>query len=527
MVEQLDVPQSTLQHWLRRKDSIDADPKVVAFFESPEGVAFLHRLVLGAHFVMTLLGPCGVRLVCTYLEITGLDHFVASSYGAQRKVTVAMEQATVEFGEAEEKHLGTNMKPKQITVAEDETFHPQPCLVAIEPVSNYIILEQYAADRKADTWTEAMTEAIGDKPITVIQSTSDEGRGICSHVKNGLGAHHSPDLFHVQHEIVKATSGPLASKKRQAENALTEATKALKQQQKAQEGQQQECGDVSKRLQAAQEMENEARLALETRQNQQQRVRNANRALSAAYHPYDLETGLSRNAESVSDLLEEQFTEMETVAWEANLSERSSERISKAKRVVVQMIATIAFFWLTVRAKVEALELAPSVERAVYDNLMPAIYLQLVADKTTDIVQRNKLRQKSDELLAPLLANDGSLQTLDEAEKQALVDVARECASLFQRSSSCVEGRNGQLSLRHHSLHRLSDRKLGALTTVHNFYLKRSNGTTAAERFFQAKPKDLFEWLLDQVDIPGYPAMKRPKPHPIGCLLAPCQHLTP
>ena len=129
MVEQLEVPQSTLQHWLRRKEGIDADPKVVAFFESPEGVTFLHRLVLGAHFVMTLLGPCGVRLVCTYLEITGLDHFVASSYGAQRKVTVAMGQATIEFGEAEEKRLGTNMKPKQITVAEDETFHPQTCLV--------------------------------------------------------------------------------------------------------------------------------------------------------------------------------------------------------------------------------------------------------------------------------------------------------------------------------------------------------------------------------------------------------------
>ena len=525
MAEQLEVPQSTLQHWLQRKDGIDADPKVVEFFESSEGVAFLHRLVLGVHFVMTLLGPCGVRLVCTFLEITGLDQFVASSYGAQRNVTVAMEQATIEYGEAEEKRLGTDMQPKQITVAEDETFHPQICLVAIEPVSNYILLEKYTADRKADTWTEAMTEAIGDKPISVIQSTSDEGLGICSHVKNGLGAHHSPDLFHVQHEIVKATSGPLASKKRQAEKALTEATKTLEQEQKEQERQQQECEDVAKRLQAAQEMENEAKSALETRQNQQQRVQNANRALSAAYHPYDLETGLPRNAESVSALLEEQFTVIETVAREANLSEGSMDRISKAKRVVVHMVATIAFFWLTVRAKIEALDLSPTVETAVYNHLIPAIYLRLVADKTTDVGQQSKLRQKSDELLAPLLANDGPLQTLDEAEKQVLEDVVRACAALFQRSSSCVEGRNGQLSLRHHSLHRLSDRKLSALTIVHNFYLKRSNGTTASERFFDAKPKDLFEWLLNQVDLPGYPAMKRSKPQSNGYLLASSQRL--
>ncbi|HEY85831.1 MAG TPA: hypothetical protein G4N96_12060 [Chloroflexi bacterium] len=74
---------------------------------------------------------------------------------------------------------------------------------------------------------------------------------------------------------------------------------------------------------------------------------------------------------------------------------------------------------------------------------------------------------------------------------------------IFQRSSSCVEGRNGLLALLHHSLHRLSNRKLSALTTVHNYFVKRRDGTTAAERFFSSPPKDLFEWLLERVDIPG------------------------
>lgn len=60
LAEELEIPRSTLQHWLKRRDSIDAAHEVVAFFESPMGVAFLHRLVLAAHFVMTLLGPCGI-----------------------------------------------------------------------------------------------------------------------------------------------------------------------------------------------------------------------------------------------------------------------------------------------------------------------------------------------------------------------------------------------------------------------------------------------------------------------------------
>jgi hypothetical protein len=72
-----------LQHWLTRPDTVDADPELVDFFESPVGVAFLHRLVLAAHFVMTLLGPCGIRLVCLFLELAGLDPFVAASYGPQ------------------------------------------------------------------------------------------------------------------------------------------------------------------------------------------------------------------------------------------------------------------------------------------------------------------------------------------------------------------------------------------------------------------------------------------------------------
>jgi hypothetical protein len=88
--------------------------------------------------------------------------------------------------------------------------------------------------------------------------------------------------------------------------------------------------------------------------------------------------------------------------------------------------------------------------------------------------------QKSDALLAPLLVAESPLQMLPKTELRTIEYAAKECVNLFQRSSSCVEGRNGQLALRHHNLHRLNERTLGALTTIHNFYLKRNDGTTAA-----------------------------------------------
>jgi transcriptional regulator with XRE-family HTH domain len=413
LAQKLKIPRTTLQHWLSRKDRIDASPHVVAFLESSDGVAFLHRIVLAAQFVMTLLSPNGIRLVCLFLELSHLDRFVAASYGYQQKVSVSMERAVVEFGQKEEKRLSEGMKPGKVSVCQDETFHPQTCLVAIEPVSDFILLEKYASSRKAEEWSSSMKEAIGNMPIEVVQSTSDEGKGILHHVEQDLGVHHSPDLFHVQSELVKASSVSLAGKKRQAEEGLEKASREVTRHREEKEvylngnhgpGR---PPSFDKRIQESQEKEGEAQKALETAITHQEQAKKAVQEISVAYHPYNLETGAPRSAEEVSSLLDKNFSQIEDVASKAGLSERCLKRIKKAKRVVVDMIATIAFFFLTVTAKIEALCLSPEVEKAVYNNLIPAIYIRLVSKKAKDVQQRHNLRKKSEELLAPLLARDG------------------------------------------------------------------------------------------------------------------------
>jgi hypothetical protein len=515
LAQELKVPRTTLQHWLSRKEGIDANPKVVTFFESTDGIAFLHRIVLAAHFVMTSLSPCGIRMVCLFLELTELDRFVASSYGPQQKVSVSIEKTVVEFGHHEQDRLAEGMEAKKVTVCEDETFHPQTCLVAIEPVSNFILLEKYTCSRKSEEWSSSLKEAVGDMPIEVIQSTSDEGRGILHHVKADLGAHHSPDVFHVQKEICKASSVALAGKKQKAEKELEEAKQEVSCRREEKENylsSRHKPGRpplFDKRIHKAQEKEDMAIKAQQTAVVHQERAKKAIKGISETYHPYDLKTGAERNVEEISSAMEKNFLEIDQVALEANLPERCLKRIKKAKRVLVDMVATIAFFFLTVRAKIEALCLAPQMEQAVYNNLIPAIYLRLVSKKVKDTQQRQELRKKSQELLAPLLSRDGPFCGLGREERLLINKVAQECAQLFQRSSSCVEGRNGQLALRHHSLHQISNRKLSALTTVHNYFVKRDDGTTAAERFFGSKPKDLFEWLLDRVNLPGRPASDR------------------
>ena len=93
--EQQGVPRTTLQHWLKRKNSIDHEQAVVEFFESPDGLAVLHRILMAAKFTIELVGNDGIRSDCLFLELSGLDKFVASSYGAQQKVSQSMEREIV------------------------------------------------------------------------------------------------------------------------------------------------------------------------------------------------------------------------------------------------------------------------------------------------------------------------------------------------------------------------------------------------------------------------------------------------
>jgi len=193
----LDVPRSTLQAWRAYQERLDQHPTVVAFFHSAPGLAFLHRLVLGIHLVCTEVGACGIRLVGLLVQLTGLDRFVAASYGAQQQVNRQVEEAIVRYRREESARLAQAMPAKDITVAKDETFTGGLCLVAMEPKSNYILLEQAAHARDQDTWQALMEQALTGLNCHIIQSTSDEAPALLAYVAHHLGAHHSPDLFHV------------------------------------------------------------------------------------------------------------------------------------------------------------------------------------------------------------------------------------------------------------------------------------------------------------------------------------------
>lgn len=504
------VCRSTLQHWLARKESIDASPVLIEFLESPTGTAFLHRIVTSAHFVFTKDGVASIHNVSTFLNLSGLSPFVASSYSTQQRVSNKMDDSMIEFEESVRPELSQNMPAKKISLAEDETFHPQICAVSMEPVSNFIIVEKYVDNREGETWNAVVLQALRDLPVEVIQVASDEGRGLINHTIKGLNAHHSSDCFHVPHEIGKGTSGALASAVKKAEKEYETIVKQSQKEVDLKENYDNQPKrppgrrpGFEKKIKLAKENEHQAKSNLEVSRQNQETVRNAKAEIGKVYHPYNTETGAKQDSQKVSELLESCFENINEAT--KDLSDRCKQRVEKAHRVVKNMVATIAFFFRMIDLYMDNMQILDRDRQLMHDYLIPGFYLRQVARKEKDAERKSRISEMSQELLSILTQQYGPFSEYTENDIKILEKAAEECAQIFQRSSSCVEGRNAQLSLRHHGIHKLSDRSLKAQTIVHNYYRRNRDGTTPAERLFEAKHIDLFEWLLEKMDYPARP----------------------
>jgi hypothetical protein len=485
----------------------------VAFFESHEGQEFLHQFCVALLAELYERGNASLGVLSTFLHRANLHYFVAASETNLQRAAAELERHIIAFGQEERRRLAGVMPRKTISIAEDETFPSRTCLVAIEPVSNFILLERLTDDRKAGTWNESMHDALSGLAVTTMQSVSDEGKSVVKHAVEGLGAHHSPDLFHIQQEITKAASTQLrlqvkrgeetVRKQREKTTSEIESKARYERLEKKPQGRP-PAFDARIREQRAAEFKAvaELRRCIATREQ----FHAARRSISAAYHPYSLETGLPQSPERVAEHLTGAFDKIDKLT--AGLADTFKKRIAKARKQIAGMKATVAFYFTMVALYLDNLRLDHMTRMLLEDFLIPACYLQRVARTVSDKAISAEILHTSQHLMADCSARAGPFALYTEERLRELLGYAEECADYFQRSSSCTEGRNGQLSLRYHNLHILTDRKLAALTVLHNFDTRRADGTTPARRFFGTPHRELFPFLLLQMKPPGRPRVR-------------------
>jgi hypothetical protein len=510
--QQTGIPRSTLGYWARRDDPAEADPQLhpdlVAFLGCSAGEAFLRRVVLAALTTFCLQGACGLRLLSAFLRQTQLDRFVACSRGALHPLLVRLESDLAAFRDQHQPQLARQMQPRSITVVADENFHgPDNCLVAIEPVSNFILVECYAQRRDADTWQRAIREGIAGMPVQVVQLTSDQATGLLCCAEKGLQVAHSPDLFHGQRDLLSPLLSPLTRPIQEAHKQLQKAA-GLTERLDVPDDHPQSDEELLALIEAVRrQMAAEQRLQ-EVSQRKEEAAEQV-RGLGDDYHPFDRHTGMPVTAQEASVRLTGHLDRLDEGVRQAQLGQRASEAVSKCRSWVGVLVGCVGWFWGLAVSRVEDLELTQEQERLVYEKLLPGCYWEAAARRARSPEERGRLAEMAARLVEQAWAEGGALSELSEEGRGRVQQTARETAGLFSRSSSCVEGRNGRLSLQHHGHSRVSQRRLVALTVIHNYLAERPDGTTAAQRFFDQKPADVFSWLLGRLpDLPR-PAKKR------------------
>ncbi len=500
---ELEIPRTTLRDQLVAHDSIEIADAVKNAFVTSEGQEFLKRLDIAAHVCFRNACACGLRILGDFFEMTGLDALLGSSLGCQWKFGRSIDEGIVEYGKDELSRMAPIVAGKEITAALDENFHEGACLVGIEPASNFILTEQLSGSRETKDWNDAMLPVLAHLGIKVVQVTSDSGTAILALCEKTLGAHHSPDLFHVFYDFRRAFTPAIRAVRRALERDLrtSESEAALVARMEARWPQLRPAERGPGRppdFQEMSEQEEQKQISLFSRlayvNRLEQGIVDALKQVSQGYHPVSLETG-KRIGETTLRTLLSDFTERVRFAIaELGLAPFATEALEKFERMGTKMMSTLKMITTKWHSRAVLATTDAKEAFALENYLAPAAYLERIA-KRSKTLDAHELSKKAAELRA------SARKSLSDERITELNSLAKTMADDFQRSSSMVEGRNGALSLRHHAFHELSPLKREVLTVMHNFVTFRADGTTAGERFSGVKPKCLITWLCERIKV--------------------------
>jgi hypothetical protein len=440
-----------------------------------------------------------------------IDKFVGTSISALQKVGKTLNKQIIAFDEEETERLAKNMPHKTIPGALDENFiMDEMTLILMDPVAGFILAEQIEQKRDAETWHKVTQSALKGLNVTIQQLVGDEAGGLTKLATGTLKVIKGPDLFHIQQEITKGLTSHLARtlqqvKKKQEDlqkeklEMLTKFGDHLKQVEEVQELSKRGI-NAGKRIIEIEKEEEANQKTIEVAENRYKTAQEARRGITHDYHPFSLDTGERQTPEAVKAKLEKSYATLETIAKEADCTDKQKQKLEKSKGALESMMAVLFFFFSFLALTIKSMGLDESSGK-LFERLVSIEYLKFCLKKAKKKRQKDNikatLRRLEEELAKNPLWGQIAQAVQTEWWRKAL-----ECAQVFQRSSSCVEGRNGQLSLKFHAFRRLNEQTLRVLTVLHNYFIKRADGTTAAERFFGQKPRDLFEWLLDKVELP-------------------------
>lgn len=373
---------------------------------------------------------------------------------------------------------------RESVVAMDETFFGDfLILVLMDLRSGYLILESVATNRCFDTWFTHVEPRLKGLGIHVNHAVTDRAKALIKLAMTGFKCESGADLFHAQQDVVRWLGASLGRRLSNAEKQLTAAS---------------EPEDIAL---AEQNVASRKESKLQYHENLQ--------GLSEDLHPFSLLNNQPQTEDKLLDKLEKRVCCFEGIAKQQAIPD-ANDTAKKLRNQIPPLAVNVTSWWLWVNETLQALNVDVILRTWIIDALLPVVYWHHQLHKTQNRQLREKYQQAWKSSSA-VLRQHPLTDALSVCKLQHWLTWAEWMVQHFHRSSSAVEGRNGSLSKMYHNGRGISESRLKALTVIHNYGLKRRDGTTAAQRFFEQDSPDLFSWILDEMGELPLPRQARPK----------------
>jgi len=454
-------------------------------WESPMGAEWLKLLVLATIFEFCFKRGVGCESLSEFFQLLHLERHVGISVASLRQIRAQMEEQILEYQRLQQAQLAAAQSPIEICASVDETFFDQVVLVMLDLASGFIVVEEIAQDCRYETWQQQTQQALSQLGLKVRYCVSDRAKALVKLALDEMGCPSLADLFHALRDLSQGIG-------RELSDTLFRVNRRLH-----------ELGDIESNAALKQHLQAQQQ-ALQTAQTQ---YRSILHQLTTTLHPFAIHLGLPQTSTQVEAQLQAQTQALKSVKHSLQLPDRPGS-IPKFERQWHDLSASVDLWWDWVRQSLIAQGGDQPTRNWVEQALLPALYWQQPATRTKTPTLKGAYQTAAQQAHAALLCHPITTALSGEQFNQWQA-WALEMVTKFQRTSSPVEGRNGYLSQIHHNRRGLSSQRLRVMTTIHNFHLRRADGTTAAQRLFGHPSPDLFEWLVHQ--MPNLPQARRRK----------------
>jgi hypothetical protein len=473
-----------LYHRLQRRNQYPESQ----LWETEAGQQWLRLLVFAAVFVFALEGGIGCERLSEFFHLLRLERHIGVSPSALRRLRTRMEQKILEYQQKQQTQL-KDASEVEICAAADEKFFDQVVLVMLDLPSGYILVEELTENRHYKTWQLSAQKVLQDLGLKVKYLVSDRAKAIVKLALSDLGCPSIADLFHALFELSKSLGWELNYLTTRIEKRL-EAVRSNSQ----------SSPELIKQLETEQSL----------LQSSNQTYQRCSQRISTSLHPFAIADSSPQSTLQVQTLLKQEIHQLRTLKQTHRLKDQR-DSINKLARQVQELADVVDIWWSWVNDYL-GLHLIESPRCDwIKKQLLPAVYWQQQV-RRTKTGTLNRTYQLAYQQAWDALMHHPATATLSQTNLQQWLNWASWMVSKFQRCSSPVEGRNGYLSQVYHNRRGLSSRRLKVMTVIHNFYLQRRDGTTAAERLLGKKFPNLFESVVSQMGELPTPRKSRKLP---------------